>query len=78
MLASVMNPKWSGRFLDLADKLPSPELVVQSYEVKKCSLMPMDAHHAIQFDLRMSDVDLLENYGIICRDIFEFITHGRA
>eukprot|EP00972_Heterocapsa_arctica_P074906 11055656-Heterocapsa_arctica.AAC.1 len=82
-----MKPKWSGRLPDFADELRAWELAVQRYEEAtrflmpdkvKCTVVAMNAPRAIQSYLRVSDVDLLENYGILRRGIFKFLTRGRA
>eukprot|EP00972_Heterocapsa_arctica_P095543 14090428-Heterocapsa_arctica.AAC.1 len=44
----------------------------------KCSVVAMRAPRAIQSYLRVSDVDLLQNYAVLRQGIFKFLTRGRA
>eukprot|EP00972_Heterocapsa_arctica_P011889 1740956-Heterocapsa_arctica.AAC.1 len=71
MLVGIMRPRWSGKLQDFTGELREWELTLLRYEEAtrfptpddvKCSVVSINAPRAIQSYIRVSDVNLLENY----------------
>eukprot|EP00972_Heterocapsa_arctica_P039883 5874572-Heterocapsa_arctica.AAC.1 len=87
MLVGVMTSRWSGKLSEFADEFREWELVVQRYEeATRVSMLDeveywviaTHAPRAIQSYLRVSDIDLLQDYADLRLGIFEFLMWRQA